>query len=218
MGRFRGAGASHQDDDVTAVQFGVGAGGEDHRLAPPDGHDGAAGGLPELQLSDAFPDQEGILWNRDLVVGKRLAGSCEGILALDQGRHRFRHAPVHLCGFRQQVLQLTAQRVDVRVLGEVVDVPPGAVGGEDHGPALGLYVHHLHIRQQPQGLADRLRGYPVLRRQHRPAVNPAALRQLALGDAGGQIQSDLQILGRDNCLPHGIHHLLFCDCMVPIIH
>ena len=25
-------------------------------------------------------------------------------------------------------------------------------------------------------------------------------------------------LGRDNCLPHGIHHLLFCDCMVPIIH
>ena len=90
----------------------------------------------------------------------------------------------------------------------------GAVGGEDHSAALGLDLHHLHVRQQPQGLADRLRGYPVLRRQHRPTVNPAALRQLTLGDAGSQIQSDLQILGRDNCLPRS-HHLLFCEFVWP---
>ena len=51
---LRGAGAAHQNDDVTTVQFGVGTGGEDHRLAPADGHDGAAGGLPELQFADAL--------------------------------------------------------------------------------------------------------------------------------------------------------------------
>jgi hypothetical protein len=106
--------------------------------------------------------------------------------------------------------------MDVRILGEVFDVPAGAVGGEDYGPALGLHIHHLHVRQQPQGLADRLRGYPVLRRQHRPTVNPAALRQLTLGDAGSQIQSDLQILGRDNCLPQAI---TFCSAIVwPLLY
>ena len=95
--------------------------------------------------------------------------------------------------------------MDVRILGEVLHIPPGVVGGEDHGPALGLYLHHLHVRQQPKGLADGLRRDVVLRGHYGPAVDPAALRQLALGDPGGQIQRNLQILGRDNCLPHKIH-------------
>ena len=61
VGCFRGGGTAHQDNHIAAVQFRVGAGGEDDRLSPPDGHDGAAGGLPELQGPDALADQGRVL-------------------------------------------------------------------------------------------------------------------------------------------------------------
>ena len=92
--------------------------------------------------------------------------------------------------------------MNVRVLFKGFNVAPGVVGGENNRTALGLDLYHLHVRQQPQGPPDGLRGYAVLRCHDRSAVNTGALRQFSAGNAGGKVQCDLQILCGYHRMPH----------------
>ena len=103
--------------------------------------------------------------------------------------------------------------MDVGALLKILDVPPGTVCGEHDRSALGLHLHHLHVRQQPQCPADGLRRDIVFRGHNGAAVNAAALRQLSLGNAGGQIQGDLQVLGENDGLFHQTSTFPTYGCM-----
>ena len=102
------------------------------------------------------------------------------------------------------LFELQAQGMDVGTLFEIFNVPLGAVCRENHSAALRLDLHHLHIRQQPKGPPDGFRRYVIFRRHQRPAINPAAFRKFTFGNALGNIQSNLQVLGGDNRFFHRI--------------
>ena len=101
-----------------------------------------------------------VVWNAAVVVGQgvgRLAGLVQNIPA--QGRH----LTVQMFLTDQQFLELLLFSPYVGLIREVVEIATGIVGGQDIDTALLLHLHYLHIRQQPQGPADGLRGDIVLR-------------------------------------------------------
>ena len=67
-----------------------------------------------------------------------------------------------------------------------VQVAPGVVGGEDVDTALLLHLHDLHVGQQTQRAAHRLRRDVILRRELGAAGELLPLPQLPRGDPLGE--------------------------------
>ena len=105
------------------------SGGQNDGLSPADGHNGAAGGLPEFQGADALAGDGGILGDRHFVIGQRLPRGGKGLPAFHQGGDGVGNAVVEVSGLLHHVLQLPAQDTDVGALLKICDVAAGAVSG-----------------------------------------------------------------------------------------
>ena len=76
---------------------------------------------------------------------------------VEDGGAQLRHLPVQLLLLGEQAAQAALLFLQVVSARAQVQVAPGVVGGEDVDTALLLHLHDLHVGQQTQRAAHRLR-------------------------------------------------------------
>ena len=117
-----------KDDDVAAVQLGVGAGREQCVLLPPDGDDGGAGGLPEAEAADGAADLVRVRRDGDLIVRQAAFRGERQLLRAEKPVGDRMHPPAKLLVLREQTAKLRVQCVLFRPAAEGIQIAPRIVG------------------------------------------------------------------------------------------